>query len=121
MFAEWLARTYDLQTTAFLIDPTALEGEAFAEYVRDQVLSTTVELGEFLQELPWKPHNRATNGRPDAEHRVRAIGEAVDAMHHLANCLVALRVTDDELTTAYLTKQQVNRERQLAQRRAEAT
>jgi hypothetical protein len=61
-----------------------------------------------FREFSWKPWSR---GLPFVNRR-RVIEEVVDVLHFLANVLVALGVTDDELEDEYRAKQEVNRQRQ---------
>lgn len=118
-FDEWLLHTQRLQTLSFRVDPAVLEGDAFTDYVRHNVLAAQVELGEFIQELPWKPWKLDT-GRPNAEARARAVEELVDVLHFIANLLVVLRVPADELERVYGHKQGVNRKRQQTLKEASA-
>lgn len=119
-FFDWLYDTHALQVEAFGVNPSTLENNDFAEYIRWNVLAAQVELSEFVQELEWKPW-RHDNGRPDDEARARAVEELVDVLHFVANLLVALRVGGRELTRAYQAKQQTNRDRQAAQAEEAAT
>lgn len=113
-FFDWLEDTRELQADSFGVDPSELEGDEFAEYVRNNVLAAQVELGEFIQELPWKPW-KSFNGRPVADApRDRAVEELADVLHFIANLFVALRVSGRELTRVYQAKQQVNRDRMAA-------
>lgn len=45
-------------------------------------------------------------------NRQRVLDEIVDVLHFIANMLVTIGVTDDELEAAYQAKQEVNRQRQ---------
>lgn len=45
-------------------------------------------------------------------NRQRVLDEIVDVLHFVANMLVTIGVTDDELEAAYQAKQEVNRQRQ---------
>lgn len=66
-------------------------------------------LGEVPREFHWKYWSHA---RPFF-NRARILEEIVDVLHFLANVLVAIGVTDDELEEAYQLKQAENRRRQL--------
>jgi hypothetical protein len=105
---NWLEETLDLQRTAFKIDPPALEGDEFADYVIWNHTAAVAELTEFLEENNWKPWS-SIRGRGD---RDAAIGELIDVQHFIANLLVALDCTDEEYEVRYQMKMQVNRNRQ---------
>ncbi len=114
---KWLDSTRTLQRDAFGFDWDGIHAEGnypseLAKSVQANVTSLTAEIGEFLQEVPWKPW---TNPLPKLapEARARAVGELIDVGHFLANLLVALGVTDDEWETRYQAKQGVNRQRQV--------
>lgn len=107
-FNDWLDTTLHLQRTSFGINPPSLVGEEQADYIRWNVLAATDELHEFLQECPvWKPWSSSIIINRDA-----AVGELVDSMHFIANLLVMLGVTGEELTDRYKAKQAVNKKRQ---------
>jgi hypothetical protein len=108
----------ELQVAATGGRPEDLEGEAFAKYVRDMVLGAQVELGEFIQELPWKPWKNDA-GRPDADARERAVEELIDVLHFVLNLALAMRIDGDELIGAYTLKHQVNMRRMAARDRFE--
>lgn len=118
-FGDWLLSTRALQRDGFGADAIEMSDEDWADYVLWNYAAATVELGEFLQELPWKPW-KPNRGRPDAHARERAVVELVDVLHFVGNILVALEVTDDELSEAYEAKQRENRAR-LADGRATTT
>lgn len=46
-------------------------------------------------------------------NRTRVLDEIVDVLHFVANMLVAIGVTDDELEASYKAKQAINRQRQI--------
>ncbi len=109
-FGSWLMRTARLQRESYATDPEALEGDEFAEFLRFNALAAYVELGEALQHIPWKPWAKR-RGRPVQQDRRDIIEEYVDVLHFIGNMLVALRVTDHELSTEYERKMSVNRKR----------
>lgn len=110
-FGELLESTRDLQTQSFGADPSELDGDEFAEYIRNMTLAAQVELSEFIQELPWKPW-RAPNTRPDEIARERAVEELIDVVHFLANLFVALNVDASEIRESYEAKRAENVRRQ---------
>jgi dUTPase-like protein len=109
-FEQWIESTLSLQRRAFGIDPPTLQGEDLANYIRWNVLACEDELHEFLQECPiWKPWSKSQVVNTEA-----AVNELVDALHFIANLLVALGVTGTELGDKYRQKQEVNLMRQLS-------
>jgi hypothetical protein len=110
-FRRWLMSTRWLQEVAYNTFPDQLEGDEFAEFMRFNALGLHTELSELMQEIPWKPW-ASVRGRPDEKHRRKAVVEAVDVLHFMANILTALRVSDEELTAAYRAKMIRNLERQ---------
>ena len=111
LFGTWLEQTRELQRESYGYDPQDGSDELrWLNYVREQTLAAFVELGEFIQNLAWKPW--AKNPRlPDQEEREEAIVEMVDLLHFVANNLTALGVTDEELSLTYGKKMSVNRNR----------
>lgn len=95
---------------AYKKDPRDLDVAAWLEFVREDTLAAFIELGEFIQELTWKPWAKEKRF-PTEEERERAIEEIVDVLHFVGNDLVALGVSDMELTLAYKKKMQKNRDR----------
>lgn len=111
LFGNWLSKTAELQRESYGYDPCIdTEFDTWIEYVRNQTLAAFVELGEFLQELVWKPWAK-TKRLPNINEREKAIGEIVDVLHFVANALYALNVSDDELNELYEGKMTVNRKR----------
>lgn len=110
-FGDWLETSEDLQR-AFGVDWDKLRSNPaqLAEYLTWNMTAAYEELGEFSHELPWAPWKKGRGELTD-EARLRAIEEMVDVLHFLGNLLVALAVTDGELSTAYADKQRTNRAR----------
>lgn len=104
---HWLKSTQELQEDHYGVNFREMEGEALADYITWNVTALTAELGEFLNEVDWKPWV-TTRG---AVHREEAVGELVDVAHFLGNLLCALKVSDEEWERRYQEKQQVNRDR----------
>jgi hypothetical protein len=115
LFGDWLEQTAKLQRTAYgadfalgsTDDPYPLD---WLGYVREQTLAAFVELGEFIQNLSWKPWAKDPR-LPTGLERADAIEELVDVLHFVANDLYALGVTDAELNYVYEEKMEVNRDR----------
>lgn len=114
LFGTWLEETRKLQLEAYGNDLHALEGFDLRYYLTWNHSAAVIELGEMLEETRWKPWDNTDLERdpviPDVDPFTK---EAVDALHFVANLLVAGRVDADRLNRAYRAKMQVNRERQL--------
>lgn len=111
LFLNWLSDTLALQRLSYGKDPQdGSDPEAWLTYIREQTLAAFVELGEFITNLRWKPW-AAKKLLPTDEEREDAIEEMVDVLHFVANNLVALGCTDQELDEAYRRKMNINRER----------
>lgn len=114
LFGSWLKQTAELQRSAYGHDPSDTEDpEKWLEYIRNQTLAAFVELGEFIQNLTWKPWAKHKL-YPTTSARGEAIEEIVDVLHFTANILVALGVSDAELCEVYLHKMNINRGRMAA-------
>lgn len=110
LFGTWIKETGSLQKESYGYDPASeTDYENWIDYVRTQTLAAFVELGEFLQSLPWKPWGKSKE--VFAEDRDSAVEELVDVLHFIANNLYALDVSDEELNEVYTRKMNVNRER----------
>lgn len=107
---RWLESTAALQREAFGHDWEAIgrTDTHVAASLKDNIFAALVELGEAAREFSWKSW---AQDLPFVNRR-RLIEELVDVAHFVANCLLALGVTDDEWENLYRAKQQVNRERQ---------
>ena len=106
LFQTWLAETRKLQIESFGTDPAALEGDELLAYLFVQTFAATDEMHEASQEFSWK-----TWSSKKFLNRKEFIKENVDALHFIANGLVAVKCTDAELTELYQAKMQVNRDR----------
>ncbi len=111
MVEGWLATQLALQVEGFNLNPSTLEGEELAEYVRWNALALTDELHEFLQDIQWKPWAKDVGAVRD---RDAMVGELVDVLHFLGNLALAIEVDDAEITERYHAKVAVNRRRQEA-------
>lgn len=109
LFESWLAETRKLQIESFGTDPAALEGDELLAYLFVQTFAATDEMHEASQEFSWK-----TWSSKKFLNRQAYIKELVDALHFIANGLVAVKCTDKELTDIYEAKMEVNRQRQAA-------
>lgn len=77
--------------------------------MKENLLAAAVELmGEVPREFHWKYWSHTE----PFINRDRVLDELVDVLHFIANMLVAIGVTDDELEAAYQNKQAINRYRQ---------
>lgn len=114
-FGSWLSSTAELQAEAFGAEPENAVGDEWADYVTWNCAALMTEMGEFMQELPWRPWKQP-RGKPDRNARARAVMEMVDVLHFAGNLLIAMGVTDEELSAVYKRKQNENRDRVLAGR-----
>lgn len=65
-------------------DPHKMDDETRMQYIKDQVLALQSELGEFLNEIGWKPWATSRHINTEA-----AFGELRDAWQHLTNLMLA--------------------------------
>jgi hypothetical protein len=106
---RWLESTRRLQREAYGKDfSLPHDPDVFADAILENHSALVVELGEFMNEVGWKPWATPRGW----VNRDAAVGELVDVAHFLANLLVRLDVTDDEWEERYRAKQAVNRARQ---------
>ena len=115
-FDELLELQHRLQVESFGIDPLALEGDERIGYIKNNVLDLLDELHEVLDEVGWKFWASSRHVNEEA-----ALAELVDALHFFANLVLAVVPrgsssgdAGEALTTGYLTKRQVNADRQAA-------
>lgn len=108
-FEEWLTAQLTLQRDVYGTDPRALQDEERARYLTWNAYALIDELSELMDEVQWKPW---AQNMGMIISRERAVGEAVDMLHFMANILLTLDVTGEELAERYRAKQQVNGERQ---------
>lgn len=111
---EMLRAQLELQRQSFDVDPTTLEGEERAEFIRWNVLALEDELHEALNEVGWKPW--ASDRSIDRDLFLK---EMVDAWHFFMNLLLVGSSTEPDLlaeifTSMYQEKRQVNADRQAA-------
>jgi hypothetical protein len=109
LFDKWLEDTRKLQIEAFGTDPASKEGKELLAYLFVQTFATLDEMHEAAGEFSWK-----TWSSKEFFNRREYVKELVDALHFIANGLVAAKVTDEELNEIYEAKMQVNRDRQAA-------
>jgi hypothetical protein len=81
--------------------------EDLAKYMDWNQTAAVQELAELREEFSWKPW--ATDA--PFVNRERLISESVDAMHFIANMLVAVGCDDEEIWVEYQRKQDINRQR----------
>lgn len=109
LFKDWLKDTRQLQIDYFDTDPAALEGDELLKYLFVNTFATMDEMHEASGEFSWK-----TWSKKKFLNRKEFIKEHVDALHFIANNLVAVKCTDEELDELYQEKMEVNRQRMSA-------
>lgn len=107
----------ELQVEAYGIDPSQLEGDELADYVRVSTLALENELHEALNEVRWKPWAEG-----HYLNREAWIAELVDALHFLLNLFLVAAPTPGErgrlkLALEVSEKYQAKRERNLERQR----
>lgn len=107
----------ELQVEAYEIDPSQLEGDELADYIRVSALALENELHEALNEVRWKPWAQG-----HYLNREAWIGELVDALHFLLNLLLVAAPTPGErgrldLALEVSERYQAKRERNLQRQR----
>lgn len=102
-----MKRQLELQRKSFGIDPQHLSGAERDEYVQAMALALTVELGEVLQEISWKPW--ATG---QWFNRQAYLMELIDVLHFWTNLVLVATDDPDDVLHVYLTKADINAERQ---------
>lgn len=115
LFGDWLSATKKLQeeTYGFDFSQFATDGDPdkiknLIKYLDMQYMAGIDEFSEFHNEISWK----SWQSDGPYVHRREAIKELVDVLHFVANALVAMDCSTDELNEFYLGKMQVNRHRQ---------
>jgi hypothetical protein len=103
---EMLAWQLALQRKSYGKDPTALDPEERAEWIRWNVLALEDELHEALGEVGWKPW--ATSRHLNRE---QFKNELVDAWHFFMNLMLAAEIDGEEFFAAYRAKAAKNAER----------
>lgn len=112
---ELLNKQLELQKNSYCVDPRVLTHGAREEYVRNNVLHLTDELHEAMHELSWKPWGHATE---TVFNRDAFLKELIDALHFLMNLMLVaggghtLYALSAEVVNGYLTKREINAERQ---------
>lgn len=98
------------------VDPFAMTREERLQYIDKMYIALGKELGEFMDEIPWKPWASNKTLNPEA-----AFKELIDAQHFLNNLFLAiaaeLRLCGPATTAVtihkhYLGKNRVNHDRQ---------
>lgn len=107
-FMDWLNTTAQLQEKFFGVDPFVIPDEDKPDFIHWNVTATVAEMMELLDEVGWKPWATSRHVNRD-----RVVGEAVDALHFIANILRCIGCGGRELTDAYVAKQTVNAQRQV--------
>lgn len=96
-----------LQENSFGMSLKEMNDEDRIAYIRWNVVALEHELHEALDETGWKPWGTARH-----INRAAYVGELIDAFHFFMNLLLAVQVTDEELTAGYWAKRRVNQDRQ---------
>lgn len=102
-----LQAQFELQINAYGLDPSKLEGEALADFIRWNAYALEDELHEATAETGWKPW--ATSRHINKEAFTR---ELVDLLHFFANLCLAAGIDGNALSTLYTEKRNRNLERQ---------
>ena len=106
-FRDALADQLELQKQAYKKDPTKLDEEERADFIRWNVLALEDELHEALAETGWKPWATSRHLNREAFK-----GEMVDALHFFMNLLIAADIDADEFLEGYQAKRLKNIKRQ---------
>ena len=111
---EWLAFHKNFQEETYGTDYSVFEQdfEALTAFVHWNHTAATVELGEALEETPWKPWSSADKAQTWRNNRDKYVGELIDVSFFLANMFIAAKVTKEEFAERYLAKAGVNVKRQ---------
>lgn len=102
-----MERQLELQRKSFGIDPQNLAGRERDEYVQAMALALTIEVGEVLQEISWKPW--ATG---QWFHRQAFLVELIDVLHFWTNLVLVATDDPNEVIDIYLRKAEINASRQ---------
>lgn len=106
---KWLAHTKHVQQEVFGYNFDTMTTVEKTEYLKNMVFAAEREIDEITREFSWKPW---AHDEPFI-NAIRILAEVVDALHFLANILVSLGFTDQDLWKAYCAKAEINAERQL--------
>ena len=99
----------ELQIEAYGKDPTLLNGDERADFIRWNMLALNNEiLGEALDETGWKPWATSRHINQQAFH-----GEMVDGWHFFMNLMLVSGMTADDLERGYYLKRAKNAKRQV--------
>ena len=116
-FDTWLKTQRDYQAATYKVDYPHMKRDVDnrTAYVTMNLNAAFLELAEAQQETPWKPWATAENRTEKwKQNRGKFIGELVDVLFFVANALVAVDCTDEELAVRYEQKMEINRQRQAA-------
>lgn len=115
-FNTWLDDQRRYQADTFGVDYplmwTEPDAEVQTEYVKEMTLAAFAELGEALNEMPWKSWAKLDRREAWRKSHDKVVGELVDVLFFVGNVLAAVGCTDIELATRYNEKMGVNRQRQ---------
>lgn len=114
-FDNWLKTQRAYQATTYKVDYPHMKRDVDnrTAYVTMNLNAAFLELAEAQQETPWKPWATAENRTEKwQQNRGKFVGELVDVLFFVANALVAVDCTDEELAVRYAQKMEINRQRQ---------
>lgn len=106
-FTDALKAQLELQKKSFGSDPTKLQGDERADWIRWNVLALQDELHEALQETGWKPWATSRH-----VNRAAYISELVDAFHFFMNLMLVVDCSAEEFLDKYAEKRKINVQRQ---------
>lgn len=108
MYDEWLTTQGVYQRQTFGHNFAKMPTNEILTYVDEMLKAAAIEiLSEAYNEFSWKSWAKNQFLNRDA-----LVGEVIDAEFFLANVLVALGVSDEEHTTKYRRKMEINTARQ---------
>lgn len=81
--------------------------DELVRYIKEHALFMTVELGEFLQELPnFKPWKLYESGME--VDNLKAREELIDVLHFMLNIFIAMGMSADDIYNEYMKKHHEN-------------
>jgi dimeric dUTPase (all-alpha-NTP-PPase superfamily) len=102
---EMVKEQREFQKNFFDIDTLSFPDRV--SFTKENILSLHRELGEVLNEIPWKAH-RKSNDVCDEEH-VRE--ELIDCLKFLLNLCIIWGMTEDDIYKQFVEKSKIVRER----------
>jgi dimeric dUTPase (all-alpha-NTP-PPase superfamily) len=102
-FEDALEAQLELQKGSFKKDPTKLEGDERADWIRWNMLALQDEMHEALAETGWKPWATSRHINREAY-----ISELVDAFHFFMNLMLVVDCSAHEFLDKYAEKRKIN-------------